>query len=66
MASAGYIASKRVDVILPEVGRDLHPGDDHAHIGVLGAGLVDDALEVAPGVVDGQAAQAVVAAEFEN
>lgn len=45
---------------------DLHAGEDDAGIGIFGFDGVDDGLEVCGGAVDGDAAEAVVGAEFED
>lgn len=53
-------------VAFAEVGGCLHPGEDDLRVRVVGAGTVDDGLEVGAGGAEVLAAEGVVGAEFED
>src|SRR6476646_3325979 len=63
-ANKGLLEIARV--IVAEVGRHLHACNENLHLRIFGASLVDNGLEVLRHGCDRKAAQAVVAAEFED
>jgi hypothetical protein len=57
---------ERPDVVLARIIRELHAGDDDRRGRLPGPHLVDDRLEIAADLIDGNAAKRVVDSELEN
>jgi len=60
--AVGFV--ERMDVVGPVVGRKGNAGQNDFAAGVEQSG--DDGVEITPGIGDGEAAEAIVAAEFDD